>query len=299
MGGAFFLTFAAKLFYMIPYLQVEGLTRFWGEFLMFDSISFTIAKDQKVALIARNGAGKTTLMNILMGLDKADSGKITLTNGITVGYLFQQPKLNPDFSVMEEVYHSSSEIVEAVRQYELAAEGKGDVDLQKAIERMDHLKAWDFEVRVKQILTQLKITDFEKKVGLLSGGQQKRVALANVLINEPDLLMLDEPTNHLDLDMIEWLEGYLEKTKSTLFMVTHDRYFLDRVCNEILELDNRVISRYRGNYSYFLEKRAERQEQMQAEVEKAQNLMRTELEWMRRMPQARGTKAKYRIDAFY
>ncbi len=156
MGGAFFLTFAAKLFYMIPYLQVEALTRFWGEFLMFDSISFTIAKDQKVALIARNGAGKTTLMNILMGLDKADSGKITLTNGITVGYLFQQPKLNPDFSVMEEVYHSSSEIVEAVRQYELAAEGKGDVDLQKAIERMDHLKAWDFEVRVKQILTQLK-----------------------------------------------------------------------------------------------------------------------------------------------
>lgn len=299
MGGAFFLTFAAKLFYMIPYLQVEGLTRFWGEFLMFDSISFTIAKDQKVALIARNGAGKTTLMNILMGLDKADSGKITLTNGITVGYLFQQPKLNPDFSVMEEVYHSSSEIVEAVRQYELAAEGKGDVDLQKAIERMDHLKAWDFEVRVKQILTQLKITDFEKKVGLLSGGQQKRVALANVLINEPDLLMLDEPTNHLDLDMIEWLEEYLEKTKSTLFMVTHDRYFLDRVCNEILELDNRVISRYRGNYSYFLEKRAERQEQMQAEVEKAQNLMRTELEWMRRMPQARATKAKYRIDAFY
>lgn len=284
---------------MIPYLQVEGLTRYWGDYLMFDNISFTIAKDQKVALIAKNGTGKTTLMNILMGNDKADSGKITLTNGISVGYLVQHPKFNPDFSVLEEVYHSSSEVVAAVREYEQAVAGKGNVDLQKAIEKMEHLNAWDFEVRIKQILSQLKIMNFDQKMGQLSGGQQKRVALANVLINEPDLLLLDEPTNHLDLDMIEWLEEYLEKTKSTLFMVTHDRYFLDRVCNEILELDNQTVSRYKGNYSYFLEKRSERQEQMQAEVDKARNLLRTELEWMRRMPQARGTKAKYRIDAFY
>lgn len=284
---------------MIPYLQVEELSRYWGEYLMFDKISFTIAKDQKVALIAKNGTGKTTLMNILMGNDKADSGKITLTKGISVGYLVQHPKFNPDFSVLEEVYHSSSDVVAAVREYEQAVAGKKGFDLQKSIEKMEHLNAWDFEVRIKQILSQLKISNFEQKMGQLSGGQQKRVALANVLINEPDLLLLDEPTNHLDLDMIEWLEEYLRKTKSTLMMVTHDRYFLDRVCDEILELDNQVVTRYKGNYSYFLEKRSERQEQMQAEVDKARNLLRTELEWMRRMPQARGTKAKYRIDAFY
>ncbi len=284
---------------MVPYLQVEGLTRYWGEMVLFENLSFTIAQGQKVALIARNGAGKTTLLNTLMGTDLPDAGKITYTNGIKVGYLMQYPLLNPGFTVLEEVYHSTSDVVMAVRDYEQAMEGKGDIDLQKAIDRMDHLKAWDFDVKIKQILSKLKITRFDQLIGQLSGGQQKRVALANVLINEPDLLILDEPTNHLDLDMIEWLEEYMQKMNSTLFMVTHDRYFLDRVCNEILELDQNTVFRYRGNYSYFLEKRAERIEMKQAETEKARNLLRTELEWMRRMPKARGTKAKYRIDSFY
>lgn len=284
---------------MIPYLQVEGLTRFWGEIALFEDLSFTIFQGQKVALIARNGAGKTTLLNTLMGTDLPDAGKITYTNDVKVGYLKQNPDYTPQFTVLEEVYHSTSEVVNAVREYEQALVGKGDIDLQAASDKMDHLNAWDFEVKIKQILSQLKINNFDQLMGQLSGGQRKRVALANVLINEPDLLILDEPTNHLDLDMIEWLELYMQKMKSTLFMVTHDRYFLDRVCNEILELDNKTIYRYRGNYSYFLEKRDERIEQKQAEVEKARNLLRTELEWMRRMPQARGTKAKYRIDAFY
>jgi ATP-binding cassette subfamily F protein uup len=284
---------------MIPYLQVEGLTRYWGEVALFEDLSFTIHQGQKVALIARNGAGKTTLLNSLMGTDMPDAGKITYTNGIKVGYLMQNPEMTHHFTVLEEVYHSTSEVVQAIRDYEQAIEGKEGTDLQMATEKMDRLSAWDFEVKIKQILSQLKINNFEQLVGELSGGQQKRVALANVLINEPDLLILDEPTNHLDLDMIEWLEEYLQKMNSTLFMVTHDRYFLDRVCNEILEIDNKTIYRYRGNYSYFLEKRAERIEIRQAEVEKARNLMRTALEWMRRMPKARGTKAKYRIDSFY
>jgi ATP-binding cassette subfamily F protein uup len=284
---------------MIPYLQVEGLTRFWGDNILFESLNFTIAQGQKAALIARNGAGKTTLLDTIMGKDLPDSGKVIFSNNISVGYLSQNPSLNPNFSVTEEVYHSTSDVVMAVKEYEEAIHHPENHNLQKAAEKMDRLNAWDFDVKIKQILSQLKINDFDQKISTLSGGQQKRVALANVLINEPDLLIMDEPTNHLDLDMIEWLEEYLSKTKSTLLMVTHDRYFLDRVCNEILELDHRNLFRYKGNYSYFLEKRQERQEQQQAEVEKAKNLLRTELEWMRRMPKARGTKAKYRIDSFY
>ncbi|HNW50323.1 MAG TPA: ABC-F family ATP-binding cassette domain-containing protein [Prolixibacteraceae bacterium] len=284
---------------MIPYLQVEGLTRYWGDNILFESLNFTIAQGQKVALIARNGAGKTTLLNTIMGKELPDNGKVTFSNNITVGYLNQLPELNPDFSVMEEVYHSTSKVVQAVKEYEEAIHHPENHNLQKAAEMMDSINGWDFDVKIKQILSRLKITDFDQKIASLSGGQQKRVALANVLINEPDFLILDEPTNHLDLDMIEWLEEYLSKTKSTLLMVTHDRYFLDRVCTEIYELDNKMAVRYKGNYSYFIEKRQERQEQMQAEIEKARNLLRTELDWMRRMPQARCTKAKYRIDAFY
>jgi ATP-binding cassette subfamily F protein uup len=275
---------------MVPYLQVEGL---------FEALNFTIAQGQKVALIARNGAGKTTLLDTIMGKDLPDSGKVIFSNNITIGYLDQLPRLNPDFSVMEEVYHSTSEVVQAVKEYEESIHHAENHNLQAASEKMDRLNAWDFDVKIKQILSQLKITDFDQKISNLSGGQLKRVALANVLINDPDFLILDEPTNHLDLDMIEWLEEYLLKTKSTLLMVTHDRYFLDRVCNEIFELDNKTLYRYKGNYSYFLEKRQDRKEQLQAEVEKARNLLRTELDWMRRMPQARATKAKYRIDSFY
>jgi ATP-binding cassette subfamily F protein uup len=284
---------------MIPYLQVEGLSRSWGENILFEDLNFTIAQGQKVALIARNGAGKTTLLDTIMGKDLPDSGKITFSNNITIGYLDQLPHLNPEFNVTEEIYNSTSEVVQAVKEYEEAIHHSENHNLQKATEKMDRLNAWDFDVKIRQILSQLKITDFDQKISSLSGGQHKRVALANVLINEPDFLILDEPTNHLDLDMIEWLEEYLLKTKSTLLMVTHDRYFLDRVCNEIFELDNKTLYRYKGNYSYFLEKRQDRQEQLQAEVEKARNLLRTELDWMRRMPKARSTKAKYRIDSFY
>ncbi|MDA3817446.1 MAG: ABC-F family ATP-binding cassette domain-containing protein [Prolixibacteraceae bacterium] len=284
---------------MIPYLQVEGLTRYWGELVLFEDLNFTIAQGQKVALIARNGAGKTTLLNTIMGTDLPDAGTVTFTNDITVGYLYQNPVQNHDLTVMEEIYNSTSEVVQAVREYEIAIQNPDKHDLQEATEKMDRLNAWDFEVKIKQILSRLKITNFDQKIGELSGGQQKRVSLANVLINNPDLLILDEPTNHLDLDMIEWLEEYLLKMNKTLFMVTHDRYFLDRICNEILELDQKSIFRYKGNYSYFIEKRAERQNQLRAEVEKARNLMRTEQEWMRRMPKARGSKSKYRVESFY
>ncbi|MCF8359454.1 MAG: ABC-F family ATP-binding cassette domain-containing protein [Prolixibacteraceae bacterium] len=284
---------------MIPYLQVEGLTRLWGETVLFENIFFTISKGQKVALIAQNGAGKTTLLNCIMGTDLPDSGTVTFANNITTGYLNQLPKLKPGLSVMEEVFNSSGEIIQAIKAYETAIQHPEKYNLQEATEQMDRLGAWDYEVRIKQILSKLKITDFEQPTGQLSGGQQKRVALAKVLIDEPDLLILDEPTNHLDLDMIEWLEEYLQKSNCTLFMVTHDRYFLDRVCNEILEIDNKTLYRYKGNYPYFLEKRQERKEQHAAEIDKARNLLRTEQEWMRRMPKARGSKAKYRIDSFY
>jgi ATP-binding cassette subfamily F protein uup len=284
---------------MIPYLQVEGLTRLWGETVLFENIFFTISKGQKVALIARNGAGKTTLLNCIMGTDLPDSGTVTFANNISTGYLNQLPKLKAGLSVMEEVFNSSGEIIQAIKAYETAIQHPETYNLQEATEQMDRLGAWDYELKIKQILSKLKITDFEQQTGQLSGGQQKRVALAKVLIDEPDLLILDEPTNHLDLDMIEWLEEYLQKSNCTLFMVTHDRYFLDRVCNEILEIDNKTLYRYKGNYPYFLEKRQERKEQHAAEVDKARNLLRNEQEWMRRMPKARGSKAKYRIDSFY
>jgi len=281
---------------MTPFLQAENLSKRFGDQLLFENISFTIFEHQKVALISRNGAGKTTLMEILAGNDTPESGQITKTGDIRIGYLKQIPDLNADLTVFEAVFQSGDEMVEAIRNFEDAVLHNRKDDITKYSELMEHHHAWDFEVKVKQILTQLKIYDYDQLISELSGGQKKRVALANVLINEPDLLMLDEPTNHLDLEMIEWLENYLEKTKITLFMVTHDRYFLDRVCNEILEMEGNTIYRYRGNYSYFLEKRNERIEMQIAGVDKAKNLLRTELEWSRRMPQARGHKAKYRMD---
>jgi len=281
---------------MTPYLQVENLSKRFGDQLLFEDISFTIFEHQKVALIARNGAGKTTLMEILAGNDTPEFGQITKTGDIRVGYLKQIPDLNESLTVFEAVFQSGDELVETIRNFEQAVRLNHKEDITKYTEEMEHHHAWDYEVKVKQILTQLKIYDYDQLISELSGGQKKRVAMANVLINEPDLLMLDEPTNHLDLEMIEWLENYLEKTKITLFMVTHDRYFLDRVCNEILEMEGNTIFRHRGNYSYFLEKRNERIEMQIAGVDKAKNLLRTELEWSRRMPQARGHKSKYRMD---
>ena len=281
---------------MTPYLQAENLSKRFGDQLLFENISFTIFEHQKVALIARNGTGKTTLMEILAGNDTPESGQITKTGNIRIGYLKQIPDLNDDQTVFDAVFQSGDETVETIRNFEDALLHNRKDDITKYTELMERHHAWDYEVKVKQILTQLKITNYDQRISELSGGQKKRVAMANVLINEPDLLMLDEPTNHLDLEMIEWLENYLEKTKITLFMVTHDRYFLDRVCNEILEMEGNTIYRHRGNYSYFLEKRQDRMESTATSVEKAKNLLRTELEWARRMPQARGHKSRYRME---
>jgi ABC transport system ATP-binding/permease protein len=281
---------------MTPFLQAENLSKRFGDQLLFENISFTIFEHQKVALIARNGTGKTTLMEILAGNDTPEFGQITKMGDIKIGYLKQIPDLDDNQTVFEAVFQSGDERIEIIQNFEDAVLHNRKEDITKYTELMEHHHAWDFEVKVKQILTQLKITEYDQLISKLSGGQKKRVAMANVLINEPDLLMLDEPTNHLDLEMIEWLENYLEKTKITLFMVTHDRYFLDRVCNEILEMEGNTIYRHRGNYSYFLEKRQERWESTATSVEKAKNLLRTELEWSRRMPQARGHKSKYRME---
>ncbi|NOR74924.1 MAG: ATP-binding cassette domain-containing protein [Draconibacterium sp.] len=283
---------------MKPFLQAENLSKRWGELMLFEDISFTVFEQQKVALIAKNGAGKSTLLDILAGKETAESGKVTLTNSVEVGYFEQIPKLNPIHTVIEEIFESENEKLKTVKAFELAVAKNNQDKIAEISAKMDELNAWDIEVEIKQILTQLKITQLEQKVSELSGGQQKRLALAKILINKPDLLILDEPTNHLDVEMIEWLETYLEKTKSTLLMVTHDRYFLDRVCNEIIEMEDNQIYRYLGNYSYFIEKREQRIEVQQASVTKAKNTMRTEIEWMRRMPKARSTKAKYRVDAF-
>lgn len=283
----------------LPYLQVEQISKRFADNYLFQDISFTIFKDQKVALIAKNGAGKTTLMEILAEHDSPDSGLITRTKDVKIGYLRQQPHLNPDITVLEQALLSDNPTLQVVRDFEAAIKQNNQPEIERLTVLMEEHQAWDFELRVKQILSQLKIADFNQKIGELSGGQQKRVALAHVLVNEPDLLMLDEPTNHLDLEMIEWLEQYLAKSKCTLFMITHDRYFLDRVCNEIIEIDDNQVFSYKGNYTYYLEKREERIAQLQASTEKAQNLYRTELEWMRRMPKARSHKAKYRIDQFH
>jgi len=283
---------------MKPFLQGENLSKRWGELMLFENISFTVFEGQKVALIAKNGTGKSTLLDLLAGKEKPDSGIITVTNDIKIGYFEQIPKLNPGHTVLEEIFVSDNEKLKTVKEFELAVTENNQAKIAEISSKMDELGAWDIEVEIKQILTELKIDLHDQKIAELSGGQKKRVALAKVLIDKPDLLILDEPTNHLDLDMIEWLEAYLEKTKATLLMVTHDRYFLDRVCNEIIEMEDNQIYRYMGNYAYFLEKRDERIEMQQASVTKAKNLLRTEIEWMRRMPQARSHKAKYRINAF-
>ena len=284
---------------MISYLQVENLTKSFGDLVLFRRISFGIAQGQRIGLIAKNGSGKTTLLNILAGKEGYDEGQITYRRDLRVGYLEQSPVYPPELTVLEACFHQGNAIVELIKEYEACMAAPGNPGLDALLERMEHEKAWDYERQVKQILSQLKIRDFNQPVKNLSGGQLKRVALANVLITEPDLLILDEPTNHLDLDMTEWLEGYLSRSKLSLLMVTHDRYFLDRVCSEIMEIDNRQLYSYKGNYSYYLEKRQQRIDATNAEIARANNLYRTELEWMRRMPQARGHKARYREEAFY
>jgi ATP-binding cassette subfamily F protein uup len=284
---------------MIPYLQVENLTKSFGDLVLFEDIKFTIGQDQRVGIIARNGAGKTTLLRICAGQDSADSGNIIFRNDLHIGYLEQEPLLIESASVIENIFSSNDRVASAIRAYEKALLGEDKDLLHHTMEEMDRLNAWDHEVKARQILTKLKLDDFNKPISQLSGGQRKRVALAATLINKPDILILDEPTNHLDLDMVEWLEEYLLKNRFTILMVTHDRFFLDRVCTDIIEFDQKQLYWYKGNYKYFLEKRQERISYQTAEVEKATNLLRKESDWMSRMPQARGTKAKYRIDAFY
>ena len=283
----------------VPYLQIDNLTKSFGDLVLFDNISFGIAEGQRVGLIAKNGTGKTTLLNIIFGKEGYDNGSIVFRRDLRVDYLQQDPQYPEELTVLEACFHHGNSTVELIKEYERCMETEGHPGLENLLARMDQEKAWEYEQKAKQILSQLKIRNFDQKVKQLSGGQLKRVALANALITEPDLLILDEPTNHLDLDMTEWLEEYLRRTNLSLLMVTHDRYFLDRVCSEIIEIDNQQLYQYKGNYSYYLEKRQERIESKSVEIERANNLYRTELDWMRRMPQARGHKARYREDAFY
>ena len=284
---------------MISYLQVENLSKRFGEQVLFEKISFGIGKGQKVALIAKNGIGKSTLLGIIAGKDTGETGSVIFRNDISVGFLEQDPQLNVDNTVFEEVFQSDSPILNLIKTYENAVNTNDTAALEKLIPQMDAYAAWDYDTTIKQILAELKIDTYDKKIANLSGGQKKRVGLAKVLISNPDFLILDEPTNHLDIEMTEWLEKYLEKSNATLLMVTHDRYFLDRVCNQIVEIDDFGLFSYNGNYSYYLQKRDERIEVRNATIDKAKNLMRTEQEWMRRMPQARSHKAQYRIDNFY
>ncbi|MBL7995600.1 ABC-F family ATP-binding cassette domain-containing protein, partial [bacterium] len=287
-------------------LSTENISKSFGIKTLFKDLSFGIEEGQKTALIALNGAGKTTLLNMLTGRDTPDSGKIILRNQLTVGYLEQNPKFNESATVLESIFQADHPKLRVISTYEAAMEEselgsapQNQKNLADAMEAMEHLKLWDYEYKIKEILSHLKITHLHQIVGTLSGGQRKRVALARVLVEEPDLLILDEPTNHLDLDMIEWLEEYLSRPNLTLFLVTHDRYLLDNVCDEILELDQGELFRYTGNYSYFLEKKAEREDISGRELDHLRNRLRHELEWIKRQPKARTTKSKSRVDAFY
>lgn len=280
-------------------LQVENLSKRFGDLLLFSGVSFTVEERQRIGLIARNGKGKSTLLKMIAGEEPLDDGKVVMRAGVRLGYLEQEPSFSTSQPVIEACLSRGGEKAAVIARYEKALSGEGNDNLEYLMGEMDRLDAWDYESRVKQVLSQLKIKDFAQPVNELSGGQKKRVALAAVLIEQPDIMILDEPTNHLDIEMVEWLEDYLSRIGCSLLMVTHDRYFLDNVCNEIIEIDDNRIYRYKGNYSYFLQRREERLENLAAETARARNLLRTELEWMRRQPQARAHKAKYRIDAFY
>jgi len=284
---------------MISYLQADNISRRIGDNLLFEKISFNIDKDDKVALIAVNGAGKSSMLDILSGKENPDKGSLSIKRDLHIAYLQQSPVLNGSNKIIDELFSTNSELVKVIREYEECVISGTPEMLQHMIQKMDDHKAWDYEVVVKQILFKLKLNDLNARISTLSGGQKKRVALAKVLVEDADLLILDEPTNHLDLDMIEWLEEYLIKSNKTFLMVTHDRYFLDRVCNVILELSDNELYRYEGNYEYFLEKKQNREYSARMNSEKARNLLKTELDWMRRMPKARRHKAKSRIESFY
>ena len=282
------------------YLSVENISKSYGERILFKDVSFGINKDQKIAFIAKNGSGKTTIINMINGLDEPDTGQVVIRKEINMAFLSQNNNLQDELTIEENIFASDNEILKVIERYEKALENPNDEEAyQRAFDDMDRHNAWDFETQFKQILYKLKLEDLKMKVKNMSGGQKKRLSLAIILISKPDLLILDEPTNHLDLEMIEWLEDYFAKENITLFMVTHDRFFLERVCNEIIELDNGKIYQYKGNYSYYLEKKEERLASENASIDKAQNLFVKELAWMRRQPKARTTKSKSRQDDFY
>ncbi len=282
------------------YLSVENISKSYGERVLFEDISFGINKDQKIAFVAKNGSGKTSILNIIAGLDVPDSGQVVCRKDISVAYLAQKDDLNPNLTIEETIFATDNKILSIVNQYEKALKNPEEAEAyQAAFDLMDQYNAWDFETQYTQILSKLKLDDLSLKVGKLSGGQKKRLSLAIVLINKPDLLILDEPTNHLDLEMIEWLEDFFAKEKITLFMVTHDRYFLERVCDEILELDEGKIYKYKGNYSYYLQNKEERLALEATNLGKAKSLFKKELDWMRKQPKARTTKSKSRTDDFY
>ncbi|MFP9115087.1 ABC-F family ATP-binding cassette domain-containing protein [Flavobacterium sp. RHBU_3] len=282
------------------YLSVENIAKSFGERTLFENLSFGINKDQKIAFVAKNGTGKTSILKIITGQDNPDAGQVVMRKEIKMEFLSQEPNLQPELTIEESIFASDNDILKVIEQYEKALENpENEEAYQKAFEKMELYNAWDFETQYKQILFKLKLDDLKLKVKNLSGGQKKRLALAIILINKPDLLILDEPTNHLDLEMIEWLENYFAKENMTLFMVTHDRFFLERVCNEIIELDNGKLYQYKGNYSYYLQKKEERLAAESASIDKAKNLYVKELDWMRRQPKARTTKSKSRQDDFY
>ena len=282
------------------YLSVQDLGKSYGIQTLFKGLFFGIDKGQKVALVARNGTGKTTILRALTGIEPADTGEVVWRKGIKIAFLQQESNFWDATTVFEAIYESENPMLSAIQDYEMALLNTENADaFQNAFDKMDQLEAWDYEVKVKTILSKLKLDDLKQEIAVLSGGQKKRLSLAKILIDQPDFLILDEPTNHLDLGMIEWLQEYLTKEQVTLFMVTHDRYFLDAICNEILELEEGELHRYKGNYTYYLEKKAERQAVMQTNIDKAKNLYSKELEWMRRQPKARGTKSKARIESFY
>ena len=284
---------------MASFLQIEDLTKSYGDRILFESITFGVNEGDKIGIIAKNGTGKSTLLKIISGKETADEGKITFRSDLRVGILDQMPEFTADATVLDSCLLDNSQTAKIIAQYEYALTN-GDADeINSAISLMDNANAWDYEDKLKQLLTQLKITDLTAKISTLSGGQRKRVALARLILENPDLIILDEPTNHLDIEIIEWLENYLTRSRITLLMVTHDRYFLDRVCNKIIEIDNKQIYTYDGNYDYYLRRRKERIEAMAAELAKVKNTLRREQEWMSRQPQARAGKAKYRIDSFY